>query len=51
MKEEEFNELFRKYGDYLEDLVAHPKKIKKTPEVSIVSRVIACGTKATRTHT
>jgi len=46
MKEEEFNELFRRYTDYLEDLVTHPEKIKKTPEVNITSRVIVCGVKA-----
>jgi hypothetical protein len=43
MKEEEFNELYQRYTDYLEDLITHPKKIKKTPEVHIVSRVIVCG--------
>ena len=43
MKEEEFNELYQRYTDYLEDLITHPKKIKKTPEVNVVSRVIVCG--------
>ena len=45
MKEEEFNELFQRYTDYLEDLITHHEKIKKTPEVNIVSRVIVCGAK------
>jgi ubiquinone/menaquinone biosynthesis C-methylase UbiE len=45
MKEEEFNELFQGYKDYLVDLITHPEKIKKTPEVNLISRVIACGTK------
>jgi len=45
MKKEEFHELFQKYTDYLENLITHPRKIKKTPEVHIVSRVIVCGSK------
>jgi ubiquinone/menaquinone biosynthesis C-methylase UbiE len=45
MNEEEFQELFRRYTNYLEDLVTHPRKIKQTPEVGIVSRVIVCGAK------
>jgi hypothetical protein len=45
MKVKEFNELFQGYRDYLVDLITHPEKIKKTPEVNLVSRVIACGTK------
>jgi ubiquinone/menaquinone biosynthesis C-methylase UbiE len=45
MKEEEFNELYQRYTDYLEDLITHPRKIKKTPDVEIISRVIVCGTK------
>jgi ubiquinone/menaquinone biosynthesis C-methylase UbiE len=45
MKEEEFNEVFQGYRDYLVDLITHPEKIKKTPEVNLISRVIACGTK------
>lgn len=45
LKEEEFHELSKKYTSYLEDLIAHPRKIRKTPEVNIVSRVIACGRK------
>jgi hypothetical protein len=45
MKEEEFNQLFQKHSDYLEDLIAHPEKIRETPQVNITSRVIACGTK------
>jgi len=45
MKEEEFNELFQGYREYLADLIAHPEKIKKTPEVNLISRVIACSTK------
>lgn len=43
MKEEEFNELYQRYNGYLEDLIAHPKKIRETPEVNVVSRVIVCG--------
>ena len=49
MNEEEFQELFLRYSNYLEELVAHPRKIKQTPEVGIVSRVIVCGTKDRRT--
>jgi hypothetical protein len=45
MKEEEFNELFQGYKNYLMDLITHPEKIKKTPEGNLISRVIACGTK------
>lgn len=45
MKKEEYHELLRKYTKYLEDLIKHPRKIKKTPEVNIVSRVIVCGRK------
>jgi ubiquinone/menaquinone biosynthesis C-methylase UbiE len=45
MKEEEFDELFQGYKGYLVDLITHPQRIKKTPEVNLVSRVIACGTK------
>jgi hypothetical protein len=45
MKEQEFHELFQRYTDYLENLITHPKKIKKTPEVHIVSRVIVRGSK------
>jgi ubiquinone/menaquinone biosynthesis C-methylase UbiE len=50
MNEEEFNELLQRYTDYLEGLIMHPAKIKKTPEVNIVSRIIAYGTKVTHTH-
>jgi ubiquinone/menaquinone biosynthesis C-methylase UbiE len=46
MKEEEFDELFQSYADYLENLITHPEEIEKTPEVNIVSRVIVCGTKS-----
>lgn len=46
MTYQEFHELFQRYTDYLENLIAHPRKIKKTPEVHVVSRVIVCGTKA-----
>ena len=49
MNEEEFQELFRRYTNYLEDLVTHPRKIKQTPEVGIVSRVIVCGAKGRST--
>jgi len=45
MKEEEFNELFQRYSCYLKDLITHPRKIRTTPEVNIVSRVIVCGSK------
>lgn len=45
MKEEEFDELLQRHSGYLKDLIIHPKKIKKTPEVNIVSRVIVCGSK------
>jgi ubiquinone/menaquinone biosynthesis C-methylase UbiE len=45
MEEEEFHELSQRYTDYLENLIAHPRKIKKTPEVHIISRVIVCGSK------
>jgi ubiquinone/menaquinone biosynthesis C-methylase UbiE len=45
MKEEEFNELYQRYTDYLEDLITRPRKIKKTPDVNIISRVIVCGIK------
>jgi ubiquinone/menaquinone biosynthesis C-methylase UbiE len=50
MKEEEFDELFQRYRDYLEDLIEHPEKIGKTPEVNVLSRVIVCGTKAKSSH-
>jgi len=46
MTEQEFHELFQRYTDYLENLIAHPGKIRKTPEVHVISRVIVCGTKA-----
>jgi hypothetical protein len=46
MTKEEFQELFRRHTDYLEDLIANPRKIKKTPEVHIVSRVIVSGVKS-----
>ena len=45
MKKQEFHELSQRHTDYLENLIAHPRKIKKTPEVHIVSRVIVCGIK------
>jgi hypothetical protein len=45
MKTEEFDELSQRYSHYLKDLITHPEKIKKTPEVNIVSRVIVRGTK------
>lgn len=46
MNEEEFRELSQRYTDYLENLIAHPSMIKKTPEVHMVSRVIVCGIKS-----
>jgi len=49
MNEEEFQELFRRYTNYLEDLVTNPRKIRQTPEVGIVSRVIVCGAKGKST--
>ncbi len=45
MNQKEFQELFVRYSNYLEDLITHPRKIKQTPEVSAVSRVIVCGNK------
>jgi ubiquinone/menaquinone biosynthesis C-methylase UbiE len=45
MKKEEFLELSKRYTSHLENLVAHPRKIKTTPELHIVSRVIVCGRK------
>jgi len=48
MKEEEFRELFQRYTDYIEKLVTHPRKIRNTPEVHIVSRVIVCGRKVSK---
>lgn len=50
MKEEEFDELFQRFTHYMKDLTTHPNKIKKTPEVNIVSRVIVCGAKVTHAH-
>jgi ubiquinone/menaquinone biosynthesis C-methylase UbiE len=48
MKEEEFEELFQRYVDYLGSLVNNPEKIRQTAEVEIVSRVIVCGSKGTK---
>jgi hypothetical protein len=45
MNKQEFRELFQRYANYLENLIAHPQKARETPEVNIVSRVIVCGTK------
>jgi ubiquinone/menaquinone biosynthesis C-methylase UbiE len=45
MKEEEFDELSKKYTEYLKGLIEQPRKIKETTEVNIISRVIACGEK------
>lgn len=45
LKGEEFSELSKRYTDYLEDLIVHPNRIVRTPEVNIVSRVILCGRK------
>jgi hypothetical protein len=45
MGKEEFEELFRRYTAYLKGLVEKPEKIKETPEVQIVSRVIVKGEK------
>jgi ubiquinone/menaquinone biosynthesis C-methylase UbiE len=50
MKKEEYNELYQKYTNYLKDLITHPRKIKRTPDVNIISRVIVCGTKETPTQ-
>ena len=49
MSKEEFQELFLRYSNYLEDLVTDPRKIKQTPEVAIVSRVMVCGNKGRST--
>ena len=45
MTEQEFHELYQRHIDYLENLISHPIKIKKTPEVHLTSRVIVCGSK------
>lgn len=45
MNEQEFHELFQRHINYLENLIAHPKRIQKAPEVHITSRVLASGTK------
>ena len=45
MEKREFQELFQKYTDYLENLIAHPRKTKTTPEVHLTSRLIVCGSK------
>lgn len=45
MEKEEFEELFHRYTTYLKELVRKPEKIKKTPEVEIISRVIVKGEK------
>ena len=49
MNEEEFKELFQRYVDYLGSLVNNPEKIRQTAEMEIVSRVIVCGNKGTKT--
>lgn len=45
MNEQEFHELFQRHINYLENLLAHPKRIQKAPEVHITSRVLASGKK------
>lgn len=45
ISEEEFEELFQRYADYLGILVKNPEKIRRTAQVEVVSRVIACGSK------
>lgn len=45
MKEEEFEELSQRYVNYLGSLINNPEKIRQTPQVEIVSRVIVCGRK------
>ncbi|MCK4439681.1 hypothetical protein KAU85_01730 [Candidatus Bathyarchaeota archaeon] len=45
MEKEEFEELFYRYTTYLKELVRKPEKIKKTPEVETISRVIVKGEK------
>lgn len=45
MKEQEFQEFNERYAQYLEDIVANPSKIRVTPEINAVSRVIVCGSK------
>lgn len=46
MNKQEFHELSERYADYLENLIAHPRKIKETPEVHIVLRVIVRANKS-----
>jgi ubiquinone/menaquinone biosynthesis C-methylase UbiE len=48
MNEKEYCELSQRYTEYLENLIAHPNMIKKTPEVHMVSRVIVCGIKSVK---
>lgn len=45
MNTEEFEELFQRYADYLDDMIRNPSKIRQTAEVEVVSRVIVCGNK------
>lgn len=45
MNPEEFEELFQRYSDYLDDMIRNPDKIRRTAEVEIVSRVVVCGNK------
>lgn len=45
MEKEEFEELFYRYTTYLKELFRKPEKIKKTPEVEIISRAIVKGEK------
>ena len=46
MSEEEFEELFQRYAEYLGSLVNNPERIMHTAEVEIVSRAIVGGNKA-----
>lgn len=46
MNEKEYRELSQRYTEYLENLIAKPNMIKKTPEVHMVSRVIVCSIKS-----
>ena len=46
MNGKEYCELSERYTEYLENLIANPKMIKKTPEVHVGSRVIVSGVKS-----
>jgi len=46
MNGKEYRELSQRYTEYLENLIANPSMIKKTPEVHVGSRVIVSGIKS-----